>query len=441
VNTQSGTSRLAVMNFLNEVAGDFPDAISLASGRPAETFFDLDRWLQAIPLYQRELAAQWGTTYAGAGRRLAQYGRTNGLINELVAAQLKQDEGVQTSGEHVVIGAGCQEALALCLLSLCREKNDVVLARDPTYIGMTGVADLHGIDIVPLYAKDDALADELRSVIGRLGREGKRARALYLIPEFDNPTGTVLPLQVRKELLDVCAAQRVAVLEDNPYGMFRYEGERVPTMYALDRAGSVIYLFTYSKTLCPAVRIGGAVVPDTLFGDAIAARALVAELGERKSFLTVNTSQLNQALVGGILLSGNGTLAGLVSPQRDHYRKNRDLLLSALSDEFSDNKGIRWNRPEGGFFLTMDLPFRFARQEVLRCAREQHVIPMPLSFFSLSGICQESIRLAFSNVEPALIAEGVARLGRFVRQCQASCDASGGDARQAAVPVLEAGHS
>lgn len=425
MNTQPGTSRLAVMNFLNEVAGDFPDAISLASGRPAEMFFDLDRWLEAIPLYQRELATRWGVTYAGAGRRLAQYGRTNGLINDLVAAQLKQDEGVQTCGEHVVVGAGCQEALALCLLSLCHEKTDVVLARDPTYIGMTGVADLHGIEIVPLFAQDDALADELRTVIEHLGRAGKRARAFYLIPEFDNPTGAVLSLQARKELMDVCADQRIVVLEDNPYGMFRYEGERIPTMYALDRAGSVIYLFTYSKTLCPAVRVGGAVVPDTLFGDANAARALIAELGERKSFLTVNTSQLNQALVGGILLSENGTLNALVSPQRDHYRKNRDLLLSALSDEFSESgEGMRWNRPEGGFFLTMDLPFRFGQKEVLQCASERHVIPMPLSFFSLSGICQESIRLAFSNVESTDIVEGVARLGQFVRQYQEVCDAA-----------------
>jgi len=425
VNTTAGTSRLAVMNFLNEVAGDFPSAISLASGRPAEAFFDLERWLAAIPLYQRELATRWGMTHANAGRRLAQYGRTNGLINDLIAAQLEQDEGVKTCGERVVIGAGCQEALALCLLSLCREKSDVVLARDLTYIGMTGVADLHGIEIVPLHARDADLADELRSVVERLGREGKRPRAFYLIPEFDNPTGTVLPLQVRKDLLDVCADQHILVIEDNPYGMFRYEGERVPTMYALDRAGCVVYLFTYSKTLCPAVRVGGAVVPETLFGDSSAARALVAELGERKSFLTVNTSQLNQALIGGILLSENGTLDHLVSPQRDHYRNNRDLLLAALSDEFSGNdEQIRWNRVEGGFFLTMDLPFRFGQEEVQRCAREQHVIPMPLSFFSLSGNRQESIRLAFSNVESTDIGEGVARLGRFVRQQQEVCDAA-----------------
>jgi len=425
VNTKAGTSRLAVMNFLNEVAGDFPNAISLASGRPAEAFFDLDRWLAAIPLYQGELARRWGVTQAKAGRRLSQYGRTNGLINDLIAVQLEQDEGVKTCGEHVVVGAGCQEALALCLLSLCREKNDVVIARDLTYIGMTGVADLHGIEIVPLHADDDGLADELRSVVERLGRQGKRARAFYLIPEFDNPTGTVLPLEVRKDLLEVCAGQRIAVIEDNPYGMFRYEGERVPTMFALDRAGTVIYLFTYSKTLCPAVRVGGAVVPDTLFGDAGAARALLAELGERKSFLTVNTSQLNQALIGGVLLSENGTLNKLVSPQRDHYRKNRDLLLSALADEFSGNdEEVRWNQPEGGFFLTMDLPFRFGQEEVLQCARERHVIPMPLTFFSLSGASRERIRLAFSNVESTDIVESVARLGRFVGQQQEVCDAA-----------------
>ena len=425
-DTSADTSRLAVMNFLNEIAGEFPDAISLASGRPAEAFFDLERWLGAIPLYQRELAARSGLSYADAGRRLAQYGRTNGMVHELIIEQLAQDEGVHGRADHVVVGAGCQEALALCLLSLCPGKNDVVIARDPTYIGMTGVADLHGIEIVPLHATDDALlADELQAVAESLRLQGKRARALYLIPEFDNPTGAVLSLGARHALLDVCAKQRIAVLEDNPYGMFRYEGERLPTLYALDANGCVIYLFTYSKTLCPAVRVGGALVPDTLFGDAKAARALVAELGERKSFLTVNTSQLNQALIGGVLLSQQGTLRELIAPQLNHYRSNRDLLLAALEREFGDERdAVHWNRPQGGFFLTMKLPFRFGQAEVLQCAREQHVIPMPLTFFSLSGTCQDSIRLAFSNVEPSLIGEGVARLGQFVRQYQEVCDAS-----------------
>lgn len=426
MSTQTNTSRLAVMNFLNEVAGDFPDAISLASGRPAEAFFDLERWLDSIPLYQREFASRRDLSYADAGRLLAQYGRTNGIVNELIAEQLAQDEGVRGRSEHVVVSTGCQEALALCLLSLCEDRNDVVIARDPTYIGMTGVADLHGIEIVPLHSKeDDQLAAELQAVAEMLRRQGKRARALYLIPEFDNPTGTVLSLEARKTLLDVCAGQRIVVLEDNPYGMFRYEGERLPTLFEIDRAGCVIYLFTYSKTLCPAVRVGGALVPDTLFGDAGAARTLVANLGERKSFLTVNTSQLNQALIGGMLLAQQGTLRELIVPQLEHYRRNRDLLLAALETEFADQRDtVQWNRPEGGFFLTMTLPFSFGQAEVLRCAREQRVIPMPLSFFSLSGTCQNSIRLAFSNVEPSLIGEGVARLGQFVRQCQEVYDAT-----------------
>lgn len=425
MSSQAGTSRLSVMNFLNEVSGDFPDAISLASGRPAEAFFDLERWLGAIPRYQREFGSRRGLSFAEAGRCLAQYGRTNGIIQELVAEQLAQDEGVHGRGDHVVVSAGCQEALALCLLTLCQDKNDVVIARDPTYIGMTGVADLHGIEISPLHEKDDGrLAAELEDAAERLRSQGKRARVLYLIPEFDNPTGTVLSLEARHALLDVCARQRIMVLEDNPYGMFRYEGERLPTLYALDHAGCVIYLFTYSKTLCPAVRVGGALVPDTLFGDAAAASALVAELGERKSFLTVNTSQLNQALVGGVLLEEQGTLRRLVAPQLKHYRENRDLLLAALKREFAEQRdAVNWNCPEGGFFLTLKLPFSFGQAEALQCAREHRVIPMPLSFFSLSGTCKDSIRLAFSNIAPSLIDEGVARLAQFVRLKHEACDA------------------
>lgn len=414
----NGSPRLAVMNFLNEIAGDFPDAISFASGRPADAFFDLERWLAAIPAYQHHVAERSGISFADAGRWLAQYGRTNGVINELIAAQLAADDGVLCEADRVIVTAGCQEAIALCVQVLCGAPGDVIIARNPTYIGITGVADLQGVEIVPLNCAVDAhLPGELRDVVLRLRREGKTARALYLIPEFDNPTGSVIGAAVRRDMLDACAEERIVVLEDNPYGMFRFEGERTPTMYSLDQAGSVIYLGTYSKTLCPTVRIGCAVVPPTLFGDPAASRGLVAALGELKSFLTVNTSQLNQALVGGILLEEGGSLAGQVAPQVDYYRANRDRLIRCLEAELGGlGADIHWNRPEGGFFLTLELPFRFGRDEVLECANEHQVIPMPMSFFSLDGSQQQCIRIAFSNVHPEAIAKGVERLAGYVRR-------------------------
>lgn len=411
-------SRLAVMNFLNEVSADFPQAISFASGRPAEAFFRLGRWLAAVPRYIDRIA-QTGDLKTGAAEAvLAQYGRTAGMINALVAAQLGNDEGLGCAPEQVLITAGCQEALALCLAALCREEGDVILARNPTYIGVTGVADLAGIDLVPLPDSGAGRwSSSLRATVAMLQAGGKRPRALYLIPEFDNPTGEVMPFADRQEVLAVCAEQGIVILEDNPYGLFRFEGTRLPPLAAMDRHGCVIYLGTYSKTLCPAVRLGCAVLPATLFGDASAARALYADLAERKSFLTVNTSQLNQALVGGVLLEQGLSLAGLVPAPLAHYRRNRDVLIEELDKAFSDWRGaVSWNCPQGGFFLSLTLPFEFGQREVLECCDRFQVIPMPMQFFALDGSRRNQVRMAFSNIDPQTIATGIGRFARFVRE-------------------------
>lgn len=411
-------SRLAVMNFLNEVGADFPQAISFASGRPAEAFFQLEHWLAAVPRYIDHFARVEGLQSGAAAALLAQYGRTAGMINALVAAQLGRDEGLVCAPEQVLITAGCQEALSLCLAALCREEGDVILARNPTYIGVTGIADLAGMDLVPLLDLGPAdWSGSLRATVTALKARGKRPRVLYLIPEFDNPTGEVMPLGDREEVLAICAEQGIVILEDNPYGLFRFDGPRLPPLAAMDRRGSVIYLGTYSKTLCPAVRLGCAVLPPTLFGDAAAARALYADLAERKSFVTVNTSQLNQALVGGVLLDQGLSLAALVRAPLAHYRRNRDALIDELDKAFCEWRGaVSWNCPQGGFFLSLTLPFEFGQREVLECAGKFQVIPMPMQFFALDGGCRNQVRLAFSNLDPRTIAAGIGRFARFVHE-------------------------
>lgn len=405
----SATSAAEVMNFLNEVAGRYPDAISLAAGRPTDVLFER--------LGASEIAERIDRYLADSGMPMAnllQYGRTAGAIHALMAQQLRIDEGVPAVPERVVVTAGCQEAMSLCLSALCRSPEDVALVCNPTYIGATGAAAALGVAVRGLTADGDGLPAAIDEAVSALSREGRRAAALYLIPDFDNPTGRVLDRAQRLAILEACERHRIVVLEDNPYGMFRYDGEPVEPMAALDRAGSVIYLSTYSKTLCPAVRVGSAVVPETLFGDRRAVLALFDDLVQRKSYLTVNTGQISQAIVGGHLLQHGGSLRAWIEPARVVYRTNRDALLARLDHCFGADARLTWNRPEGGFFLTLDLPFAFDAAAVDACANDEGVIVMPMAFFTLDHSQDRRIRLAFSAVGPERISAGVDALARYL---------------------------
>ncbi|WP_292521216.1 aminotransferase class I/II-fold pyridoxal phosphate-dependent enzyme [Mesorhizobium sp.] len=404
------------MNFLNEVSSAFPSAVSLASGRPSERFFDkLDPQvlLNALVVYQRYSAGGHGGGQLLS--HLLQYGRTAGIIGELVAQQVRSDEGVPARADRVLITSGCQEALALCLAALCPEAADVLLVCNPTYIGATGAAKAARVAVAALSNSVPCVAEAVELAVLQLRRNGRRARALYLIPDFDNPTGRVLDKASRCDILQVCARNRIVVLEDNPYRLFRYEGDEIPSMAALDEAGSVIYLSTFSKTLSPAIRVGAAILPDTIFGDARACRALWENLVQLKSFITLNTSHITQAIVAGLLMEQAASLRGWIRPALDWYRSNRDVMVRQLDSVFSPfPEQIRWNRPSGGFFLSLDLPFRFGADSVDECARCYNVIVMPMSFFALDNSQDCRIRLAFSAVTPEQIRTGVTGLGRYV---------------------------
>lgn len=404
--------KLAVMNFLSQVEFDYPAAISFASGRPSDRFFEVDRWLQSIQVFQEYDAVRNGYDAAAALRRVAQYGRTNGIINELVAQHLALDSNLSSEPEHIIVTNGCQEAISLIVQELCGA-DDVVLARDPTYTGITGAVLGANVSIAAIGAGD--LASALRRTISDVRAGGKTPRLLYLIPDFDNPSGTVISPADREAILKIAGEERLLILEDGTYSMFRFNGSHVKSLAELDKSGAVIYLHTFSKTLCPSVRVGVAVIPKELFGDAKSSQQLINALSERKSYLAVNTSQINQAMVAGILLSEQCSLERLVSRARTFYRRNRDVLTEELRLAMGTHAdSIQWNRPEGGFFLVVDLPFTFGSEEMLTCANEYSVIAMPMSFFSLTDGHQRTVRLAYSNLDPDRIATGAHRFSRFV---------------------------
>jgi (S)-3,5-dihydroxyphenylglycine transaminase len=404
------------MNFLNEISERYPKAISFASGRPAERFFDLKNSGEHISQFIQHFAASSDLGIDAAFNRLAQYGRTNGIINSFIARQIANDEKITCSANQIIVTAGCQEAMNLCATTLCTAPGDVVLARTPTYIGITGVADLNGIPLIPFECgSSNEFVPALRAAVISAEGQGLRPRALYLIPDFDNPTGDSLPRETREEIIEFCARKEIVVLEDNPYGLFRYEETPIPTMFALDHHGCVIYLGTYSKTICPALRVGYAILPEHLFGQKDKTAFLMEQLSQAKSFGTVNTSQLAQAIVGGVLLKENFSLAKITDRANQFYKSNRDALISALGKEFGSNgEKVHWNVPAGGFFLTVSLPFEFTHKEAEVCARDYELLVMPLVFFSLNDTKHRGVRFAFSNTTSEFISEGISRFGRFV---------------------------
>lgn len=415
---------LDVMNFLNEVVLRHPEAISFAPGRPAEELLDVASRIADVDRFVAHRSAVTGSSREAVLAGLGQYNRTNGVVHDLVAAQLAADEAIDVAPESIVVTNGCQEAMLVLLMGLFdrpaggRGGEDVLLVSDPTYIGITGAARLLDIPLVPVPMGPDGLEPErLAAVVAEVRASGRRPRAVYDIPDFNNPMGTSMPAPARRRLLDLAGAEDLLLIEDNPYGMFAYDGPPARTLKSMDEKRRVIYLGSFSKTLCPGLRLGYLVADQRVPSSAGGEVPLAVELSKVKSLTTVTTSPLTQAMAGGFLLGAGGSLAARVAGMLPFYRRNRDRMLAALERTFGPpgaGSPVTWNRPSGGFFLTVTLPFAFTEERLEQCAGEFGVICCPVSFFALAAGWEDRIRLAFSYVTPDQIDEGVERLGRFV---------------------------
>ncbi|MEV4054571.1 PLP-dependent aminotransferase family protein [Amycolatopsis sp. NPDC049688] len=407
------------MNFLNEVAGRYPDAISLAAGRPYDGFYstaDIARYQQS---YVDHLRAG-GLDEAAVRRLLLQYGRTNGQLGALIARMLEVDEGIVVPPEAVMVTSGCQEAMVVALRSLCAGPDDVVLVTDPCYVGLTGAARILGVEVVPVPEGPGGLDPQTVAAVARRVRAaGKRPRALYLVPNFSNPSGVSLPVPTRRLLLDTAAEQDLLLLEDDPYGLFGLDDEPRPTLKSLDTDGRVLYLGSFAKSVFPGARVGF-LVADQGVVDAQGRRTLLAEeMSAVKSMLTVNTSPIAQAVIGGVLVESGGSLRAANRDKIAFYRNNLRTLLAALEEHFPlpdrAGRGISWNVPSGGFFAVVDVPFP-ADEKLLELSAEQFgVLWTPMSFFYADG-GHHALRLSCSYLEAAEIAEGVRRLSRLVAE-------------------------
>lgn len=410
-------SSLEVMNFLNEIVHRHPAAISFAPGRPAESLFQVEKTLSALDAYVRFRAAETGSSRSEVLNEIGQYGPTAGIVTDLIAAQLAKDEGIVVAPEDVLITTGAQEAMAIVVLALFEHGRDVLLVSEPTYIGITGFAAIQGIQCVAVRAGAQGLtAEAVASAARRVRESGRRPRALYDIPDFNNPMGTTMPLSERLALLEVAQREDLLVVEDNPYGMLAYDGEPMPTLKSLDRTRQVLYIGSFAKTILPGLRVGFVAAGQRT---APGGQPLMRVLSQVKSLTTVNTAAVAQAMVGGVLLEHGCSLRPLVRDRIELYRRNRDRMLDCLDACLGPERTageVSWSRPAGGFFIPVSLPSPFDDAALARCVERYGVIVCPMSFFALGAGCERMVRLSFSAVDEPRIEAGIERFARFVRE-------------------------
>ncbi|MEU2650449.1 PLP-dependent aminotransferase family protein [Streptomyces albidoflavus] len=414
-----GDPVLDAMNFLNEVVARFPDALSFAPGRPAEGTFEPEDLARHLRSYTAYLEQELGWSRDQVRTQLFQYGRTNGIIHELIARTVANDEGIEVPPEAVVVTTGCQEAMLLTLRALFARPEDALLVSSPCYVGITGVARLLGIQVRPVPEGPDG-PDPLavRAAVRAAKRAGQRPRAFYVVPDFANPSGASMSRAARELLLAVAEEEELLVLEDDPYGFFVRTGEARPTLKALDRGRRVVHLGSFAKTALPGARVGYVLADQEVVGPGGGRTLLADELSKIKSMTTVNTSAVSQAVIGGLLVESGCRLREANSAAVAHYRTTMDTLLDALERHFPAERraelGVSWNRPDGGFFLVVDVPFTADHKALELSARAFGVLWTPMCDFHLDGGGTRQLRLSCSSQSPEAITEGIARLAAFI---------------------------
>lgn len=408
---------LSSLSFLNEVMTRFPSAISFAPGAPHLAHLDDVEVTGYVDRYRRHLVEDRGLTPDRARRLMHEYGPSRGLINDLVADALARDQGIDVDPRSVVITVGAQEAMLLALRALCPSPDDLLAVVEPAFVGMIGAARLLGIGTVPVAEVADGLDfDALDAACLAAAARGKRIRALYVAPDYSNPSGSVMDLAARQRLLDTARREDFLLIEDSAYGFTAPASAELPALKALDREARVLYLGTFAKVCLPGARVGFVVADQVVSRDGTRG-VLADELAVLKTMVTVNTSPLCQAVIGGMLLDHGGSLAELGKSTAAHYQRNLAQLLDALDRRLGGElPGVTWNHPAGGFFVRMRVPVRVDQALLERCAAEYGVLWTPMSEFYLSeGGGTHELRLSCSYLSPAQIEEGVERLSAFLR--------------------------
>ncbi len=367
------------------------DVISLAGGLPDTSTFPPDSY-----------ASLMRTVAAESCARALQYGPTEGLgLVKSCIAEVMRAEAMEVDHDEVLVTTGGQQVIDLVCKTLL-DPGDVVVCEAPTYPGAVPTFSAYQAEVVQITMDRDGMRiDELEETLDRLEQSGQRPKFIYTVPNFHNPAGVTMSLERRHELVRIAGERELLVLEDNPYGLLRYEGTPLPTLRSLDEE-FVIYASTFSKILSPGVRLGWAVAPAPVLQK--------MNIGKQGSDLC--SSSISQYFVAAYFDSG--PWEDYVRSLIEIYRRRRDVMLDSLAEHFP--REAQWTHPRGGLFIWASLPDYIDTTDLLARALEDHVAFVPGRAAFIDGRGGSSMRLNFSGVSEDDIREGIRRIGEVVRE-------------------------
>ena len=367
------------------------EVISLAGGLPDTSTFPPDSY-----------ASLMSSVAVDSCARALQYGPTEGLaLVKRCIVSVMAAEGVEADPDEVLVTTGGQQVIDLVCKTLL-DPGDVVVTEAPTYPGAVPTFSTYQADVVQVTMDRDGMrVDELEQMLDELEGSGRRPKFIYTVPNFHNPAGVTMSLERRRELVRIAGERELLILEDNPYGLLRYEGSPLPTLRSLDDE-FVIYASTFSKILSPGVRLGWTVAP----------APILQKMNLGKQAADLCSSSISQYFVGAYFDSG--PWEDYVRSLIELYRRRRDVMLDALAEHFP--REAQWTHPEGGLFIWATLPEYIDTTDLLARALQENVAFVPGRAAFVDGRGGSSMRLNFSGVGEDEIREGVRRIGEVVRE-------------------------
>jgi DNA-binding transcriptional MocR family regulator len=372
-----------------------PEIVSLAGGMPNLSALPMEMMAEVV----RDLVATNGT-------EALQYGSGQGhpLLREQIC-EVMALEGIRADADDVIVTTGSQQALDL-ISRIFIDPGDVVLVEAPSYVGALGTFSQYQASVVHIETDQNGMVPvALTEAIKSVRATGRKIKFLYLIPNYQNPTGVMLSADRRTEILQICAKEEIFIVEDNPYGLLGFDRPSPNAMRAQD-SENVIYLGSFSKTIASGLRVGWALVPQSIKDKLVIASESSILCPSNFTQMTISSYLKDQPW--------RDQIASFV----DLYRVRRDAMLESLDAHFP--KEATWTKPGGGFYVWVTLPPEIDTKAMVPKAIVAKVAYVPGSAFYADGFGSWQMRLSYCHPTPERIREGVKALGAVVKKELAS---------------------